>query len=254
MFGICQSASGRMHRVIKIHLRMALPYFYEPNIGTTGTLVLSEETSKHCVQVLRMQNGEALQLTDGLGNLFSATIANAHKRHCTVHIQQQQFIERQLKEISIGISLLKNASRLEWFLEKATEIGVAEIIPLLCQRTEKQHFRYDRMQNILIAAMLQSQQTWLPVLQVPTPFASILANDQPNVQRLIAHCEPGNKTALPQLNIQPKVQLLIGPEGDFSTAEIDAALTKNYTAVSLGNTRLRTETAGVVAATLLANS
>ncbi len=232
---------------------MALPYFYEPNIGTSGTLVLSEETSKHCVQVLRMQNGEALQLTDGLGNLFSASIADAHKRHCTVHIQQKLFIERQLKEIHIGISLLKNAARLEWFLEKATEIGVAEIIPLLCQRTEKQHFRYDRMQNILIAAMLQSQQTWLPVLHAPTPFAQVVANSQAGIQRLIAHCEPSNKTALPQLNIQQQVQLLIGPEGDFSPTEIESALLQQFTAVSLGSTRLRTETAGVVAATLLAN-
>jgi 16S rRNA (uracil1498-N3)-methyltransferase len=231
---------------------MTLPYFYEQSIRipASSRFMLSEETSKHCIQVLRMKMGDLLHLTDGRGYLFTASIATADKKYCEVNIENSEFRNHNTRKISIGVSLLKNAGRFEWFLEKATEIGVYEIIPLLCQRTEKQHFRQDRMNNILIAAMLQSQQTWLPVLSVPTTFENVILQTEYQ-QRLIAHCEEDKRNVIRELKLESDIQILIGPEGDFSPAEIQAALNRNYLPVTLGETRLRTETAGVVAASLL---
>jgi 16S rRNA (uracil1498-N3)-methyltransferase len=169
-----------------------------------------------------------------------------------VNVVESSFQEHKGRKVSIAISLLKNTNRLEWFLEKATEMGISEIIPLLCQRTEKQQFRFDRMNQILISAMLQSQQTWLPVLQQPTKIEEVIAKAV-DTQKLIAHCEETNKQQILQLAITKEVQILIGPEGDFTTTEINLALHKGYLPVSLGDSRLRTETAGVVAAALLIN-
>ncbi len=231
---------------------MQLPYFYEPNITSTNTsFVLSEDTSRHCVQVLRMHAGEQLQLTDGTGNLYTAAITRADKRHCEVTVQETRFKEQEAKRVCIAISLLKNASRFEWFLEKATEIGVQEIVPLLCDRTERQHFRYDRMQGIIVAAMLQSQQCWLPLLHQLTPIQQVITTSTYTDKR-IAHCvAEEDKILINKMSVDNAVQILIGPEGDFTSNEIDLALQQGYKPVSLGNTRLRTETAGVVASALL---
>ncbi len=197
-----------------------------------------------------MKSGEALELTNGKGGLYTASIAQEDKRHSTVIIEKETIVPAPEKKISIAISLLKNASRFEWFLEKATEIGVTEIIPLICARTEHHRFRFDRMQQILVAAMLQSQQTWLPVLHEPVKFASCIS-DAIQTQKLIAHCEENQKTSLADIKTKNSSMLLIGPEGDFTSQEITWALDKGFEPVSLGNTRLRTETAGIVGATLL---
>jgi 16S rRNA (uracil1498-N3)-methyltransferase len=141
-------------------------------------------------------------------------------------------------------------------LEKATEIGVRSIIPILCQRTEKQHFRFDRMKTIVVSAMLQSQQTWLPVLQEPVKYISFVKNSAASSNKFIAHCIDENSKVpiTSQLINQSTDQLIcIGPEGDFTEEEIAMALENNFTPVSLGETRLRTETAGIVAATLMVN-
>lgn len=237
---------------IKLSILVQLPYFYEPNITSTNTsLVLSEETSKHCIQVLRMHSGEQLQLTDGTGSIYTAAITKADKKHCEVTIEDSSFKEQATRKICIAISLLKNASRFEWFLEKATEIGVQEIIPLLCERTERQHFRYDRMQNIVVSAMLQSQQCWLPHLHQPTPYQQIVVKNEYTDKR-IAHCvAEEDKILINAIPVHEKVQICIGPEGDFTQQEILLALQHGYQPVSLGNNRLRTETAGVLASALL---
>ncbi len=231
---------------------MSLPYFYQPSISASGSFILNEETSKHCIQVLRMKAGEPLQLTDGRGNIYKAIIKREDKRHCEVLIEATSFQPQVERKVCIGISLLKNASRFEWFLEKATEMGVSEIIPLLCSRTERQHFRFDRMQNIVISAMLQSQQVWLPVLHQPIEIIKTIQSSAKQ-QKLIAHCEEGVKTAITSLSLTNNLQILIGPEGDFTPQEIELALQQHYIPTSLGNTRLRTETAGIVAAALLTN-
>lgn len=233
---------------------MALPFFYIEQLDPQSSLItLNEETSKHVVQVLRMKAGEQLQLTDGKGNLLLAEITEPHKRNCVVMIKAASSKPLTTKKVSIAISLVKNANRFEWFLEKATEIGVQEIIPLICERTERQHFRYDRMKGILVSAMLQSQQTWLPVLQEPMKFENLMLVPFENQQKFIAHCLEGNKHALTdfQINKSSNCIILIGPEGDFTTNEIEAALKQNFIPVTLGETRLRTETAGITAAVLL---
>ena len=235
---------------------MALPFFYLESFDASQQLItLNEETSKHVVQVLRMKEGESLQLTDGKGNLLLAKITDAHKKHCTVQVQSTSYKPQAARKITIAISLVKNANRFEWFLEKATEVGVTEIIPLLCERTERQHFRYDRMKGILVSAMLQSQQTWLPVLQEPVKFENALrqTSTSDGILKLIAHCEETEKNPFSNFQIDQfsNCIILIGPEGDFTTTEINQAIAAEYKPVMLGETRLRTETAGVVAAAIL---
>jgi 16S rRNA (uracil1498-N3)-methyltransferase len=235
---------------------MALPFFYIESFDATQQLIaLNEETSKHVVQVLRMQAGEQLNLTDGKGSLLTAAITDAHKKHCVVRIHATRHTLQAARKTTLAVSLVKNTSRFEWFLEKATEMGVAEIMPLLCERTERQHFRYDRMKGIVVSAMLQSQQTWLPVLHEPVKFEDAIrqtgASD--GLLKLIAHCEDTAKNPFSeiQLNLFSNAMILIGPEGDFSSAEIATAIQENFLPVALGETRLRTETAAVVAAALL---
>lgn len=238
---------------------MALPFFYINEYDPSQKeIVLNEDTSKHIVQVLRMREGEKINLTDGKGNLIETEIIDAHKKQCRVNIQHSTFNIQHSKRITIAISLLKNTNRFEWFLEKATEIGVSEIIPLICERTEKQKFRHDRMKQICISAMLQSQQTWLPVLADPVKYIEYIKsiNQNRDTGKLIAHCDEGNKPSITHLHIGKFAhwQIAIGPEGDFTKEEIEIALQNDFTPVSLGKTRLRTETAGIVAATLLQNS
>ena len=235
---------------------MALPFFYTDAFDTNASLItLNEETSKHVVQVLRMQAGEELNLTDGRGHLITAVITEAHKKYCVVKIKGTSFKEQDSSKTTIAISLVKNASRFEWFLEKATEIGVNEIIPLICERTERQHFRYERMKGILVSAMLQSQQVWLPVLSEPVKVEDCIRQTSPSggIIKLIAHCEDAAKQQLSniQMDTLSNRLILIGPEGDFSPAEIEFALNNNFEPVALGETRLRTETAGMVAAVMM---
>ena len=232
---------------------MPLPFFYKEDlIASSNDVVLDEATSKHIVQVLRMQNGEQLQLTNGKGILFTAEISDNNRKKCIVKVIKTNNQQRPTNNIAIAISPVKNNTRFEWFLEKATEIGVTEIIPLICSRTEKTVFKFERMKNILVSAMLQSQQCWLPVLHEPTKFNELVKSSAQQ-QKFIAHCIDEAKRSLSDLNnesLSSKV-ILIGPEGDFTADEIELALQNNYSAVSLGETRLRTETAGIVAATLL---
>jgi len=232
---------------------MALPFFYINEFNSSQKeIVLDEDTSRHVVQVLRMREGEKINLTDGKGSLITAEISDAHKKHCSVKIEGTRHKEQGARRISIGISLLKNTNRFEWFLEKATEVGVSEIIPLICERTEKQKFRYDRMKGICISAMLQSQQTWLPALHEPNQFDVLAIQQFSNEQKFIAHCDESNqKNNLSTFQLFNSSIILIGPEGDFTKDEIQLALQHNFIPVSLGETRLRTETAGIVASTLL---
>ncbi len=238
---------------------MALPYFFVDGLAEK-TIRLDEDTSKHAIGVLRMERGEEILLTDGRGSKARAAIVDDNRKRCVVEILSVEKEEVQSPQVTIAISIVKNASRFEWFLEKATEIGVTEIVPLLCDRTEKEKFRYDRMQGILVSAMLQSQQTWLPVLHQPTAFTEVIKSSTQE-QKFIAHCLPDQKQQLgaymthhSPLTTYHSSIILIGPEGDFTPAEISTALAQQFLPVALGNTRLRTETAGIVAATILKNS
>ena len=238
---------------------MNLPYFYISQYDDTQKdFVLEEITSRHVVQVLRMKVGEQLNLTDGKGNLLTCSILDDNKKHCRVEVKEKKFKEQSARKVSVAISLVKNTNRFEWFLEKATEIGVSEIIPLICERTEKEKFRIDRMQGIVISAMLQSQQCWLPVMRETVKFINMemwipKTIGSGNGTNYIAHCMEGNKSLLSHSHISTSSHALIciGPEGDFTSEEIAKALQHNFIPVSLGDTRLRTETAGMVAAVLL---
>lgn len=230
---------------------MQLPFFYIDSFDASQQqLTLGEENSRHIVQVLRMKAGELLHLTDGNGHLLIAEITEAHKKNCIVRITKKSYEEPAVKAITIAISPLKNAGRYEWFLEKATEIGVTEIVPLICSRTEKQKIRSDRMRSILISAMLQSRQTWLPKLSDPVLFSDFISGEIfINInQKFIAHCVDEKKEIL--RGAAKDAVILIGPEGDFTQDEINDAIAAGCTPVTLGNTRLRTETAGMVSAAL----
>ena len=233
---------------------MNLPYFYiPPQILEAHQIILSEATSKHIVQVLRMKLNEKIKLTDGEGNIYTCIITDDNRKRAIVQVQEQQFLKRPTPLTCIAISPLKNNTRFEWFVEKATEAGISQIIPLHCDRSEKVSLKMDRLQQIIISAMLQSQQCWLPVLHAVTSFKSALAScEMP--QKYIAHCIEGEpKKSLSQISVASVSGAIvcIGPEGDFTNEEIALATALGYESVSLGNTRLRTETAGLYAAVVL---
>ena len=231
---------------------MSIPFFFAAEINSNEHFItLDEDNSRHAVSVLRMKEGEPLYLTDGKGALVTASISDAHKKKCRLAITGIEQTPQPAPFTAIGISLLKNPVRFEWFLEKATEIGITTIYPLLCQRTEKQHVRTSRLQHVLVSALLQSRQTWMPVLHAPITTEQLLTTVSYK-QQFIAHCMDGEKQPLASLvdPLQDRL-LLIGPEGDFTPAELDAAVQHKYLPVALGATRLRTETAGVAGAVLL---
>lgn len=231
---------------------MQIPFFYEENFLSDENITLSENSSRHIVQVLRMHEGDKIKITDGNGSVHTAEITFPHKKNTGIKILETTFFPRGSSSVCIAISFIKNTGRFEWFLEKATEIGVNQIIPLLCKRTEKTHFREDRMKTILISAMLQSQQSWLPVIASPVKFEGLIKSVEFE-NKFIAHCMEGEKHELNEYKNSESSSriILIGPEGDFTEEEIDSALSQNFMPVSLGVTRLRTETAGMVAAVLL---
>lgn len=229
-------------------------FYVDPSVISGELVELPEESSRHISAVLRMQVGDKLTLTNGKGTVYNSVIEDAHKKRTRVRITGSQQHEKPKQRLMMGVSLLKNTSRFEWFLEKATEIGITDIIPILSARTEKQQFRKDRMVTILVSAMMQSNQFWLPELSEPVKFRDALSLLSEVDMKMVAHCEPGEKAELQEiLKEKNSRSILIGPEGDFTSEEIGLALEQGYKAVSLGDTRLRTETACIVAATLLKN-
>ena len=231
---------------------MALPFFYAGKVSSPGTLlVLDEATARHVTQVLRMRKGDRLYITDGKGKKLTVTIQEQHKKECSVYVEEELDVPVQRPRVTIAISLVKNTSRFEWFLEKAAETGISSIVPLICERTENTRFRMERMKHILVSAMLQSRQCWLPELPEPVRFTDWISRAE-GVHKYIAHCLDTVKTGLAgTAGLTGDKVVCIGPEGDFTPAEVNSALVQGFTPVRLGNTRLRTETAGIAAAVLL---
>jgi 16S rRNA (uracil1498-N3)-methyltransferase len=227
----------------------SLPLFYFSVLNTMqGVVDLDDEIRHHAGVVLRMGEGERMRLTNGKGLSAEAKITTVSKKQLTVQLSafiQQPPLQRKLM---LGISLLKNAARFEWMLEKVTEIGITDIFPLRCERTEKQHYKKERFEQIIVSACLQSQQFHFPILHEPISFKEMMSEQLPN-ERFIAHCMEGEKTILSHTD--KDAMLLIGPEGDFTLHEIEAAKAQAFIPVSLGSTRLRTETAGVVGAVMM---
>jgi 16S rRNA (uracil1498-N3)-methyltransferase len=236
---------------------MDLSFFYEPELpGGTGHFQLRAETARHLVTVLRKRKGDRLWMTNGRGQRCLVEISDTDRINTFVRrIPWEVSDGRPTGDLTVvpaqpgftlAVSLIKNPTRFEWLLEKATEIGVGRIVPLICVRTEKTSFKPERLQNILISAMLQSQQLWLPEMPEPVKFADFVGEDFGG-QSYIAHCLPGEKKLLQSPSPGAMTRILIGPEGDFTPDEINLALSKGFLPVSLGKTRLRTETAGVLA-------
>jgi 16S rRNA (uracil1498-N3)-methyltransferase len=223
--------------------------FYNPDITPGTTLFLfDKEESRHIVKVLRKKEGDFIQITNGKGTLFTAEITFANEKKCEVTISNEEFFEPVPYKLHLAVAPTKLNDRYEWFLEKAVEIGITQITPIICEHSERITFKADRFEKIIQAAMKQSLQYYLPVLHEPVPFATFV-DETRDGDLFIAHCEETDKKLLKH-TLQPnqKTTILIGPEGDFSTKEIAAALSQGYVPVSLGNTRLRTETAAIVAA------
>lgn len=228
-----------------------LPFFYHSDIpGSPGLLTLDEPVSKHCVQVLRMPEGAGMVLCDGKGKTANAKIAVADRKKCQVKLLSLTITEPRPTSLSLGIAFTKNKSRNEWFLEKATELGIEHIYPLVAERSEKEKYNAGRYEQILISAMLQSQQVFLPVLHPPQKLKGFIdcINTGFRGQRFIAHCVESERISyLEALDRGKDGLVLIGPEGDFSDKEINYCLNHHFVPVRFGKTRLRTETAGLYA-------
>ncbi|RZJ67281.1 MAG: 16S rRNA (uracil(1498)-N(3))-methyltransferase [Flavobacterium sp.] len=222
--------------------------FYNPDISTaTQTLSFDKEESRHIVKVLRKTVGDKLFVTNGFGFLFKTEITLASDNKCVVRIVSSEQQERGVQKLHLAVAPTKMNDRYEWFLEKATEIGISEITPLICDRSERKIVKNERFDKILVSAMKQSGQYYLPKLNESTTFKEFMKQN-PNGQKFIAHClETDKKSLRNELQKASDATILIGPEGDFSEKEIQLALDNSYIPVSLGNTRLRTETAAVVA-------
>ena len=220
--------------------------FYQPSLQN-GILELSEEETRHAVRVLRLSSGDKIEVTDGLGILAKSEITEISKRSCSFRILEQT---REAPPIlpKVAIAPTKSIDRFEWFLEKAVEIGVGEICPILCTNSERKVIKQDRSEKVLLAAMKQSQRNWLPKLHELTSYSDFIA--QADEQLLIAHCRDGKKIGL-QAKLNMESWVMIGPEGDFTLEEIELALTKGAMEIDLGKSRLRTETAGIFALSVM---
>ena len=212
-----------------------------------STVQLTPDESKHCIKVLRLKKGDRVQLMNGLGSIFEAVIGIPDPKACILDIvKEEQFPNLRSYQLTIAIAPTKNMDRFEWFVEKATEIGIDNILPILCKHSERKELKLDRLEKRLVSAMKPSGQTYLPELSRLTPFAEVVSRPFEG-DKLIAHCVAGEKHSLKNVVSPGKnVLLLIGPEGDFDPSEIKLALEKGFLPVSLGESRLRTETAGIV--------
>lgn len=226
-----------------------LPLFYYPELlQANNMLPLPEDAARHVVQVLRMQEGEGLKLVDGIGNCAQCEILETGKKTCNVRIGTVDFQEQAQPKLQLCIAFTKNTARNEWLLEKATELGLSSIVPLVCERSNRERNKEERWQKILVSAILQSQQSWLPKLYPTQALEDALNTTFP--QKLLAHCLSSDTSRQPISTALKKgldTQIFIGPEGDFSEQELQLAKKAGAATISLGNNRLRTETAALAA-------
>ncbi|MCT4581779.1 MAG: 16S rRNA (uracil(1498)-N(3))-methyltransferase [Flavobacteriales bacterium] len=223
--------------------------FYIQNI--TANTTFPETESKHAIKVLRLKNGDQVRLVNGQGLEAYATIISDHHKRCEVAIFEQKERAKSNRKIAIALAPTKNNDRTEWFLEKAIEIGLTDFIPILCKNSERKKFNTERWEKVAISALKQSQRLWKTTIHEPIKLEDFLATDRTGLKS-IAYCGDFKKQAFKAFVDQTEDQLiLIGPEGDFTAEETALAFQKGYQPVTLGENRLRTETAGVVACTLM---
>ena len=223
--------------------------FYTPNIQKTDKqIVFPKDESKHIAKVLRKKEGDILKVTNGKGLLFTAKILETNQKKCVAVVLEIEEEKAKTYSLHLAVAPTKMNDRYEWFLEKATEIGIDEITPIICDHSERKVVKIDRYERVLQSAMKQSLHFSLPVLNEPKSFSEFISNEAEG-QKFIAHCEDDLQRLSLKSKAKPKekINILIGPEGDFSPMEIKLALAKNWQAVTLGESRLRTETAAIVA-------
>ena len=222
--------------------------FYNPNISDNDiSFKFDKDESKHIAKVLRKKEGDVLHITNGKGWLFTAEITIAEQKNCIVSITSKTLQPKRNFNLHLAVAPTKMNDRYEWFLEKATEIGIDSITPIICDHSERKVVKTERFEKIIQSAMKQSLQCYLPKLNAPIGFKDFI-NQEFNNQVFIAHCEETDKKSL-KSQLKPAIDctILIGPEGDFSVKEIEMALQHNFIPVTLGETRLRTETAAIAA-------
>ena len=222
--------------------------FYTPDI-TPADYILNEEESRHCMKVLRLAIGDTVHLIDGRGGLYEAEIVSESKRNVTLRVlKTTTAYQKRNHSLHIAVAPTKNIDRLEWFLEKATEIGIDQITPLICDRSERRIVKEDRLNKVITSAVKQSLQAYHPVLNEAVDYNSFISKQSADY-KMIAHCIDGEpRNFISEISAPGKSYLiLIGPEGDFSPNEITLALQNDFKPLTLGNTRLRTETAALAA-------
>lgn len=221
--------------------------FFTPNIKQIS-YTLTKEESAHCIKVLRMKIGDQVCMIDGKGGLYYGIIDDPNVNKCVIRvIEKIEQYGRKNYNVHLAIAPTKNMSRFEWFLEKVTEIGVNEITPILCKRSERKSIKLERLNKIILSAMKQSVTAYMPKLNELTKFYDFVKNTQAEA-KFIAHCLNNSKPSLKsQITNKQSIVVMIGPEGDFTIDEINLAIENKFAEVHLGKNRLRTETAGVVA-------
>jgi len=223
--------------------------FYAPDCKMQySDYTLSELESKHCIKVLRKVNGDKIELVNGIGGQFECVIIDDHYKKCKVKIMKHTHHEPQEKELHIAMAIPKSSERLEWFLEKATELGITKLSIINCTNSERRTINQKRLEKIVISALKQSKRFYLPKIEDPIPFLKFIENE-PN--GYIGHCYEGNKTHA--RSISKVAPILIGPEGDFSIQEVEEAKQSGYIEIELSENRLRTETAALSAVFYLMN-
>ena len=225
----------------------AVHVFFSTDI-TGDKLVLSREESTHAVKVLRLQPGDEAIVLDGIGHQYRARYEDTRQKQCFFSVLDKETIPRRSVELNMAVAPTKQMDRFEWFLEKATEIGVERIVPIISQHSERKVVKLERCRKIIVAALKQSQNAWLPEITEPVSFQEYLqSSDRTSANKYIAHC---HKTSLPHLKDEfsgSSCEVLIGPEGDFSDEEVQLAVKSGWKEISLSSNRLRTETAAIVA-------
>lgn len=227
--------------------------FYNPSLDNSfKQFFFSPEESKHIVKVLRKKEGDFLNITNGRGYLFEAKVLEANPKKCKAQIVSEEKTIQRLHTLHIAIAPTKMNDRFEWFLEKATEIGINEITPILCEHSERKVIKSERLEKVLQSAMKQSLQTYLPKLNPMVTFGEFVQSARAEL-KFVAHCHKGEKLELKRrVQADKNVIILIGPEGDFSKEEVDMATEHGFWSISLGRNRLRTETAGLMACATVA--
>ena len=225
-----------------------MPTFYAPGLHPgQPAYPLPEDESKHAVRVLRLAPGDAVTLVDGRGTVYAAAVAEANPKRCTLRLVSQAVIAPRPTYTHVAVAPTKNLDRMEWLVEKAVEVGIERLSFLRCARSERRELKLDRLEKIAVSALKQSGQAWLPQLDELIDFEQFMQEIEP-ATTFIAHLEAGERTPLARVvAAAPRCCVLIGPEGDFSPAEIALALGRGVRPVTLGASRLRTETAALAA-------